>query len=242
MRVSPRTWPSIRFNRFRQDALMSVRIASIYPPRVYDARRAGEPMKPQTAREHTAHTQHAAAPPAIDPVCGMTVDPATAKHRLSWHGRDYVFCCAGCRTKFEADPQKYLARQGAGSAPRAEARKAPAGAIYTCPMHPEVRQIGPGSCPICGMALEPEIVTLDDAPDPELADMTRRFWTSVALTLPIVVLDMGQHLSGRHWIDPQLSNLVQLILATPVVAWAGWPFFVRGWNSVLSRNLNMFTL
>jgi Cu+-exporting ATPase len=199
-------------------------------------------MKPQTAREHTAHTQHAAAPPAIDPVCGMTVDPATAKHRLSWHGRDYVFCCAGCRTKFEADPQKYLARQGAGSAPRAEARKAPAGAIYTCPMHPEVRQIGPGSCPICGMALEPEIVTLDDAPDPELADMTRRFWTSVALTLPIVVLDMGQHLSGRHWIDPQLSNLVQLILATPVVAWAGWPFFVRGWNSVLSRNLNMFTL
>ena len=109
-------------------------------------------------------------------------------------------------------------------------------------MHPEVRQVGPGSCPICGMALEPETVTLDDKPDPELIDMTRRFWISVVLTLPLVVLDMGQHLSGRHWLDAQLSNLIQLMLATPVVVWAGWPFFVRGWQSVVSRNLNMFTL
>ena len=99
-------------------------------------------------------------------------------------------------------------------------------------MHPEVRQVGPGSCPICGMALEPETVTLDDKPDPELIDMTRRFWISVVLTLPLVVLDMGQHLSGRHWLDTQLSqSRIQLMLATPVVVWAGWPFFVRGWQS-----------
>ncbi len=170
----------------------------------------------------------------------MKVDPATAKHRFSYRGEDYVFCCAGCRTKFEADPQMYLARRNAG--PDAKTPEAQPDAIYTCPMHPEVRQVGPGSCPICGMALEPETVTLDDKPDPELVDMTRRFWISLALTLPLVVLDMGQHLSGRHWLDPQLSNLIQLGLATPVVAWAGWPFFVRGWNSVVSRNLNMFTL
>jgi P-type Cu+ transporter len=197
---------------------------------------------------HTAHADdqgscgHAPAKPshAIDPVCGMKVDPATAKHRFSYGGENYVFCCAGCRTKFEADPQMYLARRNAG--PGAKIPEAQPGAIYTCPMHPEVRQVGPGSCPICGMALEPETVTLDDKPDPELVDMTRRFWISLALTLPLVVLDMGPHLSGRHWLDPQLSNLIQLGLATPVVAWAGWPFFVRGWNSVVSRNLNMFTL
>ncbi len=195
---------------------------------------------------HTAHAHdqgscgHAKPSHAIDPVCGMKVDPATAKHRFSYRGEDYVFCSAGCRTKFEADPQMYLTRRNAG--PAAKTPEAQPGAIYTCPMHPEVRQVGPGSCPICGMALEPETVTLDDKPDPELVDMTRRFWISLALMLPLVVLDMGQHFSGRHWLDPQLSNLIQLSLATPVVAWAGWPFFVRGWNSVVSRNLNMFTL
>jgi heavy metal translocating P-type ATPase len=116
------------------------------------------------------------------------------------------------------------------------------GAVYTCPTHPEVQQVGPGGCPICSKALEPETVTRDHQPDPAFVDMTRRFSMSVALTLPIVVIDLGQHLSGSHWLDPQLSNLVQLTLATPVVAWAGWSFFVRGWNSVVSRDLNMFTL
>jgi P-type Cu+ transporter len=205
-------------------------------------------MKDQTAHGASAHAAHAHhhghcdhAPKvtlATDPVCGMKVDPATAKHRFSYRGEDYVFCSGGCRMKFAADPERYLAKTK--DAPKADA--AQPGAIYTCPMHPEVRQVGPGSCPICGMALEPETVTLDDKPDPELVDMTRRFWISAVLTLPLVVLDMGQHLSGRHWLDPQLSNLVQLTLATPVVVWAGWPFFVRGWQSVVSRNLNMFTL
>jgi len=116
------------------------------------------------------------------------------------------------------------------------------GAVYTCPMHPEVRQIGPGNCPICGMALEPEVVTLDSSPNPELVDMTRRFWVGLALTLPILALEMAGHLVGGGWIDQTTSNWVQLAFATPVVLWAGWPFFERGWQSLVTRNLNMFTL
>jgi P-type Cu+ transporter len=172
-----------------------------------------------------------------DPVCGMTVDPATSKHRLSHHGQTFHFCSAGCRTKFAADPAKYLAHD---KAPEPEM---PAGTIYTCPMHPEIRQVGPGSCPICGMALEPEVASLDTGPNPELADMTRRFRIGGVLALPPVVLEMGGHLAGPHnWIDPTLSNWIQLVFATPVVLWAGWPFFVRGWQSLVTRNLNMFTL
>jgi Cu+-exporting ATPase len=119
----------------------------------------------------------------------------------------------------------------------------PEGAIYTCPMHPQIRQAGPGNCPICGMALEPEVASLDAPPNAELADMTRRFWIGLVLSLPAVVLEMGGHLLGGHgWIDQTLSNWIQLVFATPVVLWAGWPFFVRGWQSLLTRNLNMFTL
>jgi Cu+-exporting ATPase len=119
----------------------------------------------------------------------------------------------------------------------------PEGTIYTCPMHPQVRQVGPGNCPICGMALEPELATADAGPNPELVDMTRRFWVGLALSVPVVVLEMGAHLVGAHgWIDQSLSNWIQFVLATPVVLWAGWPFFVRGWQSVVTRNLNMFTL
>src|SRR5438132_2146261 len=110
-------------------------------------------------------------------------------------------------------------------------------------MHPEIRQVGPGSCPICGMALEPEVASLDAPPNPELADMTRRFWIGATLSLPPVVLEMGGHLVGGHgWVDPTLSNWIQLAFATPVVLWAGWPFLVRGWQSLQTRNLNMFTL
>ncbi len=117
------------------------------------------------------------------------------------------------------------------------------GTIYTCPMHPEIRQPGPGDCPICGMALEPEQASLADGPSAELADMTRRFWVGLVLTLPVLVLEMGGHISGLgHLVAPQLSNWIQLVLATPVVLWCGWPFFVRGWKSLVSRNLNMFTL
>jgi Cu+-exporting ATPase len=178
----------------------------------------------------------ASAPHAKDPVCGMDVDPATARHRSEHDGRTHYFCSAGCGAKFAADPVKYLR-------PQAPEAAAPADAIYTCPMHPEIRQAGPGACPICGMALEPVMASADSGPNPELADMTRRFWIGVALAAPVVVLEMGAHIAGAHrWLDPGLSNLVQFAFATPVVLWAGWPFFARGARSLVSRHLNMFTL
>ena len=175
---------------------------------------------------------------AVDPVCGMSVNRDTAKHRFAWQGQDYFFCSARCRERFEAEPEKYLAPKQS----RQPEPAAPAGTIYTCPMHPEVRQVGPGSCPICGMALEPEQVSLDQAPDPELIDMTRRFWIALVLTLPVFVIEMGSHLGFGHLVSPDWSNWISLILATPVVLWAGAPFFERGWRSLLTRNLNMFTL
>jgi P-type Cu+ transporter len=190
--------------------------------------------------DHKGHGHHHHAAPKAsvrDPVCGMTVDPATSKHRFDHEGTTYHFCSAGCRTKFAADPAKYLDK---AAAPPAEI---PEGTIYTCPMHPEIRQVGPGTCPICGMALEPEVASLEAGPNPELADMTRRFWIGAVLSIPPVVLEMGGHLAGSHgWVDRALSNWIQLVFATPVVLWAGWPFFVRGWQSLVTRNLNMFTL
>ncbi len=172
-----------------------------------------------------------------DPVCGMSVDPATTPHHAEHQGEAFHFCSAGCRTKFIADPLKYLSKD------RAEDPPAPPGTIYTCPMHPEIRQVGPGSCPICGMALEPETITADSGPNPELADMTRRFWVAVALSLPVFALEMGGHLFNlHHYLPGQWSNWIQFALATPVVLWAGWPFFERGWASLKTRNLNMFTL
>jgi Cu+-exporting ATPase len=176
-----------------------------------------------------------------DPVCGMSVDPATSKHRFDHKNETFHFCSASCRNKFAADPAKYLDKHTSqAETPHADL---PAGTIYTCPMHPQIRQVGPGTCPICGMALEPEVASLDTAPNPELADMTRRFWIGAVLSVPPVVLEMGGHLVGGHGlIDPTLSNWIQLVFATPVVLWAGWPFFVRGWQSLLTRNLNMFTL
>jgi P-type Cu+ transporter len=174
----------------------------------------------------------------LDPVCGMTVNPDTSKHRFDHDGTVSHFCSAACRSKFAADPAKYLDKRAA--APIAQV---PEGTTYTCPMHPEIRQSGPGSCPICGMALEPEVASLDAGPNPELADMTRRFWIGALLSLPTVVLEMGGHLVGGHgWVDATLSNWIQFAFSTPVVLWAGWPFFVRGWQSLVTRNLNMFTL
>jgi Cu+-exporting ATPase len=194
--------------------------------------------------DHAGHGHHAHSSRqaddtvrVLDPVCGMKVDPATSKHRFDYRGETFHFCSAGCRTKFAADPVSYLEKD---SKPKAAV---PEGAIYTCPMHPQIRQVGPGSCPICGMALEPEVASLDDAPNPELADMTRRFWIGLVLALPPVILEMGGHLVGGHGlIEPVLSNWIQFAFATPVVLWAGWPFFVRGWQSLLTRHLNMFTL
>ncbi len=184
----------------------------------------------------------AATPPATpsqtvkDPVCGMEVDPHKTAHRANHLGRPYYFCSAGCRTKFEADPEKYLS-------PKAHAHPASDDAVYTCPMHPEVRQKGPGACPLCGMALEPVEITATETKNPELADMTRRFWIGLALALPVASLEMGGHLFNlHHLVAPQTSVWVQFVLATPVVLWAGWPFFARGWRSIVTRNLNMFTL
>jgi Cu+-exporting ATPase len=166
----------------------------------------------------------------------MSVDPATAAHRASHDGQGYFFCSAGCRTKFIGDPARYLN-------PRVEAEPVIPGAIYTCPMHPEIRQEGPGSCPICGMALEPETVTAEAPPNHELLDFTRRFWVGLILTLPVFALEMGGHLTNLHMLIPgQMSNWIQFALATPVVLWCGWPFFERGWTSLRTRRLNMFTL
>ncbi|MGO4123624.1 heavy metal translocating P-type ATPase [Inquilinus sp. YAF38] len=189
--------------------------------------------------DHSAHHHHGAT--VKDPVCGMAVDPVATPHHAEHRGRQYHFCSAGCLAKFRAEPDRYTHEPSEIVPPAA----APAGTIYTCPMHPEIRQEGPGSCPICGMALEPERVTAEAGPNPELADMRRRFWISLALTIPIVLLEMGGHLLGidlAHVIGAHTAVWVQLVLATPVVLWAGWPFLVRGWQSVVRRSLNMFTL
>ncbi len=182
------------------------------------------------------HSGHAHL--VTDPVCGMEVDPQTAEHRLTHGGHTHYFCSASCNAKFEADPARYLAGE---ASPIPEA---PEGAIWTCPMHPEIRQDGPGSCPICGMALEPLVVTADSGPSPELADMTRRFWIGLVLAAPVFVLEMGGHLfpALHHLVPMRISIWIQLVLATPVVLWCGWPFFERAWASLINRSLNMFTL
>jgi P-type Cu+ transporter len=172
-----------------------------------------------------------------DPVCGMDVDPRAAKHSADHAGRTYYFCSADCREKFTASPAKYLSPKEDRADSIAE------GTIYTCPMHPEIRQVGPGFCPICGMALEPLVVEAESGPSAELLEMTRRFWFGLVLTVPVVALEMGGHLANLHvLLGQRLSNCMQLLLASPVVLWAGWPFFVRGWASVKSLSLNMFTL
>jgi Cu+-exporting ATPase len=173
---------------------------------------------------------------AIDPVCGMKVDPATSKHHLDHAGRTFHFCSARCGGKFAADPDAYLTPTAKPSA---------SGAIFTCPMHPEIRQQGPGHCPICGMALEPVVVTAEAPPNHELTDMTRRFWAALVLSSPVFVLEMGGHVPwlGLHGlVSDRQSALIQFILSTPVVLWAGFPFFQRGWASLVNRSLNMFSL
>ena len=173
-----------------------------------------------------------------DPVCGMTVDPHATPHRAQYQGKLYNFCSSGCQLKFMAEPAKYVA-----PAAVRKAEAVPEGTIYTCPMHPQIRQVGTGSCPICGMALEPVVATAETGPSHELADMKRRFWIGLALALPVFVLEMGGHLTGLdHFVPRNVSNWVQFALASPVVLWAGWPFFERGWQSLKNRSLNMFTL
>lgn len=175
---------------------------------------------------------------AVDPICGMTVT-LPSKHHYDHEGDHYHFCCAGCCTKFAGDPAYYL---------RGDHRRAPtaaeAASTHTCPMHPEIVQEGPGDCPKCGMALEPVTVSLDDAENPELTDMTRRFWVSAVLSLPILLLAMGEMfgLPVSRLASVRELTWAQLAFAVPVVLWGGWPFFTRGWQSLITRNLNMFTL
>jgi len=185
---------------------------------------------------------HVTAPDAgvreTDPVCGMTVDRST-EHTAVHDGRTYYFCSAGCRARFTEHPDQFLEQH-----PQEPAPAAAEGVEYTCPMHPEIRRPGPGACPICGMALEPVTVTADTGRSPELIDMTRRFWVGLVLAVPVLLLEMAGDLFGGldSLLSPTVRSWVELVLATPVVLWAGWPFFVRGWNSVRTRNLNMFTL
>ncbi|MBW8270819.1 heavy metal translocating P-type ATPase [Caldovatus aquaticus] len=193
-----------------------------------------------SAAERQGHTAPGGAE-ATDPVCGMKVDPRATPHHAEHAGQAFHFCSAGCRARFVADPARYL---GGPDAPKPRAEPVAPGMIYTCPMHPQVRQVGPGNCPICGMALEPEVAAPGQAPNPELADFTRRFWIGLVLTLPVLALEMGGHLTGLvHLVGgPRVGNWLQFLFGTPVVLWAGWPLLVRGWRSVVNRRLNMFTL
>ncbi len=229
-----------------------------------------------------------------DPVCGMMIDPARAAAKFEYQGQTYYFCNPGCLKKFQAQPDMYLSTVPTPSGMKLDVlqptqrsevgiRKSEqaSGDIYTCPMHPEVRQQGPGSCPKCGMALEPEVVappvtktewtcpmhpqivrdgpgscpicgmalepktvTMDEA-NPELVEMSRRFWISVALSAPLLLIAMIDMLPGMplaSWLGASALRWIDLAIATPVVLWGGWPFFVRGWQSIVHRSLNMFTL
>ncbi|HXI25056.1 MAG TPA: heavy metal translocating P-type ATPase [Pyrinomonadaceae bacterium] len=201
----------------------------------------------------------------IDPVCGMTIDPQRAAASFEYSGQTYYFCALGCREKFKADPEKYLTPKPVTPigiqrakhfhdspetvATSSDADKSgpgrPRSVEYTCPMHPEIVRDAPGSCPICGMALEPRIVTLEEGKNPELVDMTRRFWVSAVLSLPLLLIAMSEMLPANPVtrIAPMRSIIwIQFALATPVVLWAGQPFFVRAWQSIRNRSLNMFTL
>ena len=172
-----------------------------------------------------------------DPVCGMTVDPAAARHRSEYAGHTYYFCSNRCRERFEADPASYLT-----AAPVAKAPPAGGEVLWTCPMHPQIVRNEPGSCPICGMALEPMTPSGGEGANPELRDMTRRFWVGVALSLPLVAIAMGEHVTEHMPLTPRMAVWVQLVLATPAVLCCGWPFFRRGWASLINRRLNMFSL
>jgi Cu+-exporting ATPase len=211
-----------------------------------------DPAAGKPRHEHAGHTYHfcsegcrakfAAAPEdyieATDPVCGMKVDRSTARHMAKHGGERFYFCSGRCKEKFEAEPERYLKGR---SAPE----PMPAGTIYTCPMHPEIEQVGPGDCPICGMALEPKgVPSGDEGPNPELVDFRQRFAVGAVLTVPLLVLAMGPMLGlpVGEWIGERTARWMELVLATPVILWSGWPFLVRGWKSFRTMNLNMFSL
>lgn len=215
-----------------------------------DERLQGTAQGGHPQHHHGAHRGHGEAEAThqasdgwvADPVCGMMVDPQRTPHHAMHAGHDHAFCSAGCRGKFIAEPDRYLTVIPPSRQERSESTPAPAGTTYTCPMHPQIRRPAPGACPICGMALEPEIATAETGPSPELRDMIRRFWIGLALTIPVFFLEMGGHILNLHILAAQTSNWVQFVIATPVVLWAGWPFFRRGAQSLITRQFNMFTL
>ncbi len=203
----------------------------------------------QHGHDHHGHHHHAGPDDrrtVKDPVCGMMVDPDRTAHHAEHDGHSFHFCSARCHDKFVAAPEQYLKPEAKPAAPERAGQASPQkGVIYTCPMHPEIRQEGPGNCPICGMALEPVGASLEEGPNPELVDMTRRFWIGLVLSVPLVVLEMGSHIPalGLHdLVPPRISIWIQFLLATPVVLWAGWPLLERGWQSFRRRSLNMFSL
>src|SRR6266849_2096491 len=187
---------------------------------------------------------HEAIEQAIDPVCGMTVTNETAAGSFEHEGRTYLFCSPHCLEVFRRDPERFIK----GTPPQTIQISKPVligKGEYTCPMHPEIVRDGPGSCPISGKALEPRTVSLEEEENPELVDMTRRFLTGVILTTPLLLIAMSDLIPGRpleRIVSMQTVAWIELVLATPVVLWSGWPFFVRAWQSIVSRNLNMFTL
>jgi len=187
-------------------------------------------MKPGT------HIRPAHAKTVKDPICGMEIDPGAAAETTDWNGARVYFCSSSCAAKFR--------REHEGKAEEPKPAPSPKGAQWTCPMHPEIVRDEPGSCPICGMALEPKEATAEEEENPELRDMMRRFWVSVGLTLPLLVVAMGDMLLGGFFshLLGRFRSWAELALATPVVLWAGWPFFIRGMQSVRNLNLNMFTL
>ncbi|RUU65361.1 YHS domain-containing protein, partial [Mesorhizobium sp. M7A.T.Ca.TU.009.01.1.1] len=210
-----------------------------------------DPVAGKPTTEHNGHPYHfcsqgcrtkfVAEPEkfltATDPVCGMSVDRATARHFARHEGQGFYFCSAACQAKFEAEPQKYL---GDRPAPQ----PMPKGTQYTCPMHPEIIRDEPGSCPICGMALEPMgVPTGDEGPNPELVDFTRRFWVSAALSVPLLIIAMAPMigLTFEGLVEDRAKVWIELVLASPVVLWAAFPFFHRGWDSLVNRSPNMWT-
>ncbi|HEY1472267.1 MAG TPA: heavy metal translocating P-type ATPase [Candidatus Acidoferrum sp.] len=186
-----------------------------------------------------------AAPREKDPVCGMMVEPQKAAGKVEHNGKSYYFCSARCAERFRNEPEKFLAAPGtAGMEHKGAPVAAPSvakGVRYTCPMHPEIVQIGPGTCPKCGMALEPMDIVAEEQADPEYASMWKRFWVSVAFSLPLLVLSMFGEMLGLH-LQGSTRNAIELLLATPAVLWCGWPFFQRFWASLVNRSPNMFTL
>lgn len=194
---------------------------------------------------HDHHDHHGSAPhhhgqeKVKDPVCGMMVDPVSTPHTTTHMGRAFFFCSTKCKEKFEADPHRYM---GPAEVPKAAAKP---GTIYTCPMHPQIRRNEPGNCPICGMALEPLVATGEDGPNPELVDMTRRFWVSLVFTLPVLILEMSAHMPAlmiHQLMAPKVALWIQFLLSTPAILWGGYPFFERGARSLVTLHLNMFTL